>query len=85
MRLFPHHNINPHPTIASTAVLGSGTVATRNPKLLLSPVGSKPLYRFEDCKLLASSRNEPPRKPRNAPLIKASFHSHTLPPWSDVP
>ena len=36
---FLHHHRIPQPTIASTAVLGSGTVATRKPKELYSNVG----------------------------------------------
>ena len=28
---------------------------------------------------------EPPRSPRDEPLITESFHSYTFPPWSKVP
>ena len=66
------------------ALEGSGTVATRNPTVRSPESGLKP-FPAEDCKLSALLANEPPRKPRNDPLIKASFHSHTLPPWSAVP
>ena len=74
----------PQATIASTAVPGSGTVATRKPTLLYSISGPMVL-RCEDCKMMDENDvekkvHEPPRKPRNDPPIKASLHSLTLPP-----
>ena len=36
--------------------------------------------------MLEAEGNEPPRKLRDEKLsTTASFHSHTLPPWSNVP
>jgi hypothetical protein len=54
-------------------------LATRNPTLLFSFVGSL-LLRLDARRLFSLLFHEPPRSPRDEPEITASFHSYTLPP-----
>jgi tetratricopeptide (TPR) repeat protein len=66
-RLLQHQAIA-QPTIASAAVLGSGTAATRNPQATLSLVGAL-WTRVDDNRSLESPLKAPPRKPRKASFI----------------
>ena len=78
-----------HPTLtdaAGHAVLGSGTsvVARRKPVSLNLLVGSAEDH-ADARRALELSLEEPPRIPRREPGNIVSFHSDTLPAWSNVP
>ena len=86
-RLSTHHpQAHNAPPEAIPSVAGSGTgLARRKPTSLNSPDGTSVNLK-EDDKLNAALTQLPPRRPRDEPAAPVrSFHSHTLPLWSNVP
>jgi len=69
---FRSTHINPQAMTASTPVLDSGILATRNPIPTSSSTGLW-LSRVEEARVLRGSPNEPARTPRD-PKMRASFH-----------
>src|SRR4051812_6523034 len=73
------------PMPQSSSVLDSGIeLATRNPTTTFSYAGSLKL-RKDARKLNELKTSDPPRMPRHELSTAVSFHSDTLPPWSNVP
>ena len=76
--------------IIHTAAEGSGTLATRNPRLKSEYVGELP-SRNEDRRRLSALSQPPPRNPRLSddelfiPSAAVSIHSQTFPPCPIVP